>query len=147
MSSTMSNNMARESYDSFELKDSVSYEVYKGIINTFFIILTRNIIREGKIYRFPLTTGIFGVVKHIPKSPKWIDWKATVATGKRVERSNFHSDHYVAKMLWKFNFPVVVNPQIPWFWEFRLCRDSKREMAKLIRDESTIHKYYDKNDY
>jgi len=143
----MSSNPLLESYATFNRKDLVTLDEYKKVVNTFFITLCKRIILEGKIYRLPYKLGMIGVLKHVPVYSRWVDWTETVKEGRMIKRSNFHSDNYMAKVYWKTTFPIVTIPVIPSYWEFRLNRDSKRELARSIRDNNTIHKYYNKDDY
>lgn len=136
----------KDSYETFELKDKVTFDEYKLVAQTFFTILMRSMMKEGYLYSLPFSLGTIGILKYKIIHPA-IDWIETKKQGVQVHRNNFHTNSYVARFKWLRTIQHVVVSSIPIFWKFRAARDNQRGLAKMIFKDNTMSKYYTIYDY
>jgi len=131
-------------YENSALKDKISYKDYELISDTFFHLLTRSMIEEGKVYYLPPTLGTIGIYK-TKKTKKMIDFDLFKKTGVKANIRNHHTHGSMAKVHWRTIWPQfrVSNFGHPTIFRFKIARDSARYLAKQIKENNTISKYYD----
>lgn len=134
--------LLEHTFKEYENKNKISKEEYKLIIKTFFYILAQEMMRTGKIYSLPKSIGTIGIFKFKNKH-KILDYKYYRQTGERRVIKNMHSEGFAAKIHWLQHSLRRVEPTA---CAFKLvpARSYSRELAKYIKEENSIAKYYDK---
>jgi hypothetical protein len=87
----------KDIYAAFKLKDTISKPVFDLICNTFFHLLTKSMIEEGKVYYLPPKMGTIGIYK-IGKTKKMIDFDLYKKTGLKVNIRNLHTHGSMVKV-------------------------------------------------
>ena len=132
-------------------KDSsltVDKPTYLLIVKTFFLILSQELIKRGKVIKLPFHMGILGILKKRPSStsnkPK--NYAIFNETGDSIPLTNLHSAGYIARLLWKKTYPYS-EPFIQRAgvcFKFRPARSFNRSLAAHIKSNN-IFQYYDNN--
>lgn len=129
-------------FKEYDNKFNLTRTEFKFIINTFFYILSRELIETGKVFALPRKLGTFSIRKFKPVSPL-IDFQHFRKTGeKRVLRNN-HSEQLAAQFLWDqsyFRFDDVLACSL----KATTARSFSRSISKSIKENNSITTYYDK---
>lgn len=86
----------KDIYKDFDNKE-ISAAQFKLICNTFFHLLTKSMIEEGKIYYLPPKLGTIGIYK-IGKTKKMLDFDLYKKTGYKVNIRNLHTHGSMVKV-------------------------------------------------
>lgn len=115
------------------------------ITKTLFYTLFQEVVNNGTIYKLPFSLGLMGVRKKATYGRGAFDYKLYSETGQKYWRKNLHSDRWVGRIKWDIKWLYVMGSRdIPlWIYKFKPCRDFSRYLAKQIKENNTINKYYD----
>jgi len=86
----------KDIYKSFSDKDDISLAQFRLICDTFFHLLTKSMVNEGKVYYLPPTLGTLGIYK-ISKTKKMIDFDLYKKTGYKLNIRNLHTHGSMVK--------------------------------------------------
>lgn len=133
-------------YETFEDKDKLTKAEFRLILKLFHNLLRRSMIYEGKVYQLPNFLGTLGVYKKVLKdSFKIFNYQHYKETNEKIYVSNAHSNRSYA--VFKLTAPLLtfqkVNPVVQKAFFFKACRHMNRELAKAIKTENTINRYFD----
>ena len=118
--------------DNTEDNYSIDYKTYRDVLNSFFQMLSYNLIEEGHTIKLPYNLGYLDIVK----SRNWIkakrysiDFKATREYGKIIYHLNEHSGGYKHRCHWtKFGCNIANLNK----YRFIMTRTNKRRLAQII---------------
>lgn len=115
------------------------------ILRVFSYLLTKTIIDGGKVFSLPLRLGKLGVIKFKNIGKKIIDYNHFNKTGEKILLKNYHSAGYIAKFYWMRDWPAfgIGSNDINNIFGLKLCRDFSRYLAKQIKDNNAINRYYE----
>lgn len=123
----------------------VDKKQYVKILHTFFKLLSKQIIEEAYEYKIPHGLGFLKMVKFKPFH-KGIDWKKSndfkekYGVFKHIYHMNKHSQEFSARWYWDKNGARVKNSTL---YKFYPTRANKREVAKQIKENNIIKKYFE----
>ena len=133
-------------FNSYDNPHKIDKNTFLLILRTFMVLFVKSMVEEGKVYTLPYFLGVLGVRKRKPAKPVYVDYGHYRKTGEKRMHLNFHSNGYIARFKW--NKPDLRLPgSTP--YKFLLCQDFQasrqtvRYLAKQIREQNTINKYYD----
>lgn len=131
-------------WDDYPHKDKITKSKFKKIIQTANYLTVKQAIYTGEGYVLPKRCGIFSVRKGKTKASrkKYIDFNHFRKTGEKIYHRNKHSEGWFAKFQWTLAYPlsVIKNHQ---FYKFKPSKVHKSNLAKAIREDNTIIKYYE----
>lgn len=134
-----------DSFQAYDNKHNISYNDYCLILKTFNYILV-NKLYEGEVFSLPNRVGTLGVYKRKTFGRGIFDYQQFAATGDKVWKKNFHSSTYAASFVWSIKHPWTdIQSAKRAMFKFEPSREVKRSLAKQIKQNNTIHKYYDIN--
>ena len=87
----------KDLYKASSLEETLTFKEFELISNTFFHLLTKSMIDEGKVYYLPPTLGTIGVYK-TKKTKKMLDFDLYKKTGIKANIRNLHSHGAMAKI-------------------------------------------------
>ena len=114
---------------------AIDRRTFIAMNESFYSTGVHNILYKGREFHFPFGLGFIRIEKNKPtkfKSNSYIDWKATVALGKRVYHLNEHSDGYNYYIRWRAPKSRLFNRGL---YKFIPTRDFKRSLAKIIKNK------------
>jgi len=134
----------QEMWKTFPENPDIDKRKFLLIIKTFFYLLMKSVIDEGKVYFFPNKLGIFGTFKSKTK-PKMVDFSHFKKTGQTIFRRNLHTHGLMTKTTWIMRWPKfdVGDASLNNVFRYKCTRDFNRYLASKIKNENTINKYYD----
>jgi hypothetical protein len=123
-------------YKTFEGKDEVTPAEYRLIQKTFFNLLTRSMIYEGKVYKLPEKIGAIGVFM-VGEEKKFYNFQHYKETGQKIYIRNNHSDkkQFGIKYISGDKFSSFL--PISRMFKFKANRRFSRELAKAIKEKNT----------
>ena len=100
---------------------------------------------KGKVFVLPKKLGAIGIKKYkMPKGFRGIlNYQHFRKTGERVYVKNTHSEQYMATLHWDKSYRRFNDPMTCMFKIFP-AREFSRDLAKIIKEENAISRYYDK---
>lgn len=123
----------------------VDKKQYVKILHTFFKLLSKEIIEQAYEYKIPHGLGFLKMVKFKPTN-KGIDWKKSNefrekhGVFKNIFHMNKHSQEFAARWYWDKGEARVKNRSL---YKFVPTRANKRAVAKQIKENNIIKKYYE----
>lgn len=123
----------------------VDAKEYTKILTCFFDLVSDAIINEAYAYKLPHKLGIIRIKKFKARTPA-IDWHKTNAykekygIDKHIYFTNNHSHGYAARWYWDKRAVKIRNKGL---YKFQPTRTNKRDLAKIIKEENTIKKYFE----
>lgn len=134
----------KDIYEVYPDKDKISFSDFKLISKTFFHLLTKSMVDEGKVYYLPPKLGTLGIYK-TAKTKKMIDYDLYKKTGIKANIQNRHSHGHMGKFYWQTIWPRyrVSTLENPTIFRYKAPRYLSRYLAKQIKENNTISKYYD----
>jgi len=133
----------KEAFAAYSNPHGISFYDFKLILKTFFYILQTEAQTTGDVFILPYKLGAFGIRKKPTFGKGSFDYKLFNETGAKRYNKNNHSSQYVAKFDWITKYPLF-DRQLPnTVFRYYAPRDMKRALAKRVKDNNTIHKYYD----
>ena len=133
-------NFLKQCFDTYE--GEATYNEFKFVVQSFFTLLSREIIENGKVFIIPGRLGTIGALKrklHI----NFIDWQKTRELGYLVKKMNNHSQNLIVKFKWDYKRDPFIT--IPIVWKFTASRFNKRYLAKEIFKNNTNKYFADDN--
>lgn len=112
------------------------------ILNSFFRILSIELMEEGEVYKAP-GMGEFRIKKFKAVNPA-VDWKKTNELREKngelklIYHFNNHSDGMAARWHWNKEGARIKNVTL---YRFTPVRANKRRLAQLIKNTNSIKKY------
>jgi len=139
----------RDDYNTFPLKDSISYAKYRLIVTTFNMILMEDMSSTGNVYKLPKGVGMFGIFKgNVPVNP--VNYQHFKETGELIRLSNLHTDKYICRFRWLKTSqyrPHTANTMVSDMLHFRACRYFTRKLAQRLKTDIHINTFRNYNDY
>lgn len=113
--------------------DPIPYKVFKLITEEYLDAILNLIIDEAYNFKIPNRLGYWRIQKlETDLTRLSIDWPATKKVGVRVYHLNSHSDGFKIRFLWEKKRAVLKkHSKRP--YSFRLCRERKRDLAKIMK--------------
>jgi hypothetical protein len=132
-------------YKAYTNKFGLSELDYKLIIRSFFFILKDEMIQTGKVFILPNKLGTFGIkkIKMPVKFRGILDYQHFRKTGERRYLKNLHSEQFMATLHWDQGVKRF-SDRMCRVLKITPARELSRELAKHIKEENAISKYYDK---
>ena len=126
----------KDFYDRYEDKEEITQQEYRLIQKTFFNLLTKSMIYEGKVYRLPEKIGAIGVFM-TGEEKKYYNYQHYKDTGEKIFIRNNHSDkkQYGIKFISADKFTSLT--PITRLFKFKASRRFSRELAKAIKEKNT----------
>ncbi len=135
----------KDSFLTYENKHNLSYNEYCLILKAYNYLLIRQLY-EGDVFSLPNRMGTLGVYKRKTFGKGVFDYGLFAATGDKVWKRNAHSSGYCGIFQWSIKHPWTdLEASKRAMFNFTPCRSAKRGLAQLIKNNNTIHKYYDIN--
>lgn len=141
-----SRNYANEinAFETYNNKYKISFLDFKLILKTFFSILQFELIGSGNVIKLPFSLGTLSIrKKETPKIGGVFDYKLFKETGIKRYIKNDHSSKYLAKYHWDTSYPQFDSTLPNSVFDYFPPRFFKRYLAKEIKDNNAINRYYD----
>jgi len=133
---------AKDTYDSFPNKETISYEAYIKIIRLFFVLMFKFMLENSKIFRFPKSIGYFGMRKAKMTNRKTIDLNHYRLTGEKVRKKlNMDGTGHYAILKW-WNAKNVCSVRKRRVFKFKASKQTERTIREYIRSNNILHTYY-----
>lgn len=138
-----SNKSIIDIFNCYKNEYGISKEEFLLIVKTFNILL-RNEILEGRVFSLPRRSGLLGIYKKPTYAVPLFNFEHYKHTGEKIPMRNQHSDGYAYVIRWITKWPYTGLPvDSRNIYKFKACRDFKRTLAKKIKEDNYVHKYYD----
>jgi hypothetical protein len=136
----------------YDIRDNryVTQKQYLDTLQTFFKLLSKNILEEAYEYKIPHRLGYLKIIKFKGHKKKSIDWKKTNefkekhGVNKMIYHTNYHSQQYAARWHWSKREAMLHGKSL---YRFVPTRNNKRTLARLIKEDNIIKKYYESIKY
>lgn len=117
--------------------------IYKAISDSFFELLSKDLIDNGVAIKLPHRLGTLQVRKKInDKKKKVVDFYRSKLYGTKLYHHNRHSDGYYAFLNWDKTMPAASFSNKSLF-KVSFTRANKRYMSKQIKNNLAINKYFE----
>ena len=128
----------------YDNKYNLTKEEYNLIVRSFFYIFANDLINTGKVYQLPRNLGTFSIRKKPIFGRGYFDYQLYKDTGVKRYIKNNHSSNYVSRFVWDTNYGRY-DPKLPSgeIITFKPARQYARDLAAKIKNNNTIHRYYD----
>lgn len=129
-------------YRTYNNEHKLAYAEFKLILYTFCVLLKDALMLEGKAYYLPYKLGVLSISKFKTKGGLKTDFHYYRKTGIMRKLTNLHSEGLIAQVRWNQNFTRFSDGCAAVF-KLTAARDFARAIAKNIKENNTISKYYD----
>lgn len=135
-----------DSQEVFKLYDNIyniDKQTFVNITRTFFFFLCKALIYEQKTYVLPKALGMISLRKRKTQGSGVFDYKLYKETGIKRYIKNNHSEQYAVNFVWDKSV-VRLTDRLLNLYFFNPARDFSRELAKYIKENNVINRFYDK---
>ncbi len=132
-----------EAFKTYENPYQLTQTEYNLIVRSFFVLLGQSMVNTGRNYLLPFGLSSLGIAK-VPTFGRGVfDYQRYKETGEKIYKKNTHSSGMIGIFKWDNRWPRFKVPPPAYTFKFSACRDLARYLAKRIRENNTIIKYYD----
>ncbi len=124
-------------------KYNITEKDFTVIVRSFFYLMMHKIIYEHLIFQLPYGIGRMGVFKKITGGRGVFDYKLYKEHGIKHWHRNLHTHNYVARIRFDVRWPGCRFESIGKMIKFKANRTSCRDLAKHLKQNNVIYKYYD----
>lgn len=130
-------------FDKYDNPHNIDKNDFSFIIKTFFVVLTKSIVDDGKIYKLPFGLGSLGIRRRPTYGRGVFDYQLYKKEGIKVWKKNLHSSMYSAQVFWDKRGNRFTLPEYTHVFKLQACRDLTRHLSQQIKQHNTINNYYD----
>jgi hypothetical protein len=130
-------------FKTYPNKYQITHNDFAIIARTFFFVMMRRMIYEYETYKLPYGLGRMGIFKKTTYGKGVFDYKLYKEEGIKHWHKNLHTHNYVARIKLDPRWPNCIYDSIGRMIKFKANRNSSRELAKHLKENNVIYKYYD----
>lgn len=134
---------SKEVFDNYSNPHNLKLSDFRLIVKAFFLIMVKELIYSYKAFVLPKGLGILSIRKRATIGRGVFDYKTYRTSGIKRYIKNNHSEQFAVNIFWDKSYLRVKDKMIGLF-KFYPARDFSRELAKHIKQDNAISKYYDK---